>query len=215
MYREVVTIITAITTMISVSFACRETKCSVLETRFNHESKNSAASIKYSDCKAARDNLILKKYKWSRYKERINLDSNFLTQNINKTTWLPPSHIRPEDWDKDSPHITRILWLGMRGISDREGFLTLHLNSVTNYKHVLQTLAPSPGKATDFDFIHFWSVTLVNTINTTSFIPPSVIKFHLLFAHAFTCFGFLVNHLQKAHQLFKGNYHYMIHIYIK
>jgi hypothetical protein len=32
-----------------------------------------------------------------------------------------------------------------------------------------------------------------------------VIKLHLLFAHAFTCFGFLVNHLQKAHQLFKGN----------
>jgi hypothetical protein len=26
---------------------------------------------------------------------------------------------------------------------------------------------------------------------------------------------FLVNHLQKAHQLFKGNYHYMIHSYIK
>jgi hypothetical protein len=31
-----------------------------------------------------------------------------------------------------------------------------------------------------------------------------VIKLHLLFAHAVTCFGFLVNHLQKAHQLFKG-----------
>jgi hypothetical protein len=62
-----------------------------------------------------------------------------------------------------------------------------------------------------FDFIHFWSVTLVNTIKTTSFTPPSVIKLNLLFAHAFTCFGFLVNHLQKAHQLFKGNYHYMIH----
>jgi hypothetical protein len=43
----------------------------------------------------------------------------------------------------------------------------------------------------------------------------SVIKLHLLFAHAFTCFGFLVNHLQKAHELFKGNYHYMIHSYIK
>jgi hypothetical protein len=27
-----------------------------------------------------------------------------------------------------------------------------------------------------FDFIHFWSVTLVNTIKTTSFIPPSVIN---------------------------------------
>jgi hypothetical protein len=57
------------------------------------------------------------------------------------------------------------------------------------------------------DFIHFWSVTLVNIIKTTSFTPPSVINLHLLFAHAFTCFGFLVNHLQKAHQLFKGNYH--------
>jgi hypothetical protein len=34
-----------------------------------------------------------------------------------------------------------------------------------------------------FDFIHFWSVTLVNTIKTTSFTPPSVIKLHLLFAH--------------------------------
>jgi hypothetical protein len=53
------------------------------------------------------------------------------------------------------------------------------------------------------------------SIKTTSFTPPSVIKLHLLFAHAFTCFGFLVNHLQKANQLFKGNYHYMIHIYIK
>jgi hypothetical protein len=27
-------------------------------------------------------------------------------------------------------------------------------------------------------------------IKTTSFIPPSVIKLHLLSAHAFTCFGF-------------------------
>jgi hypothetical protein len=44
-----------------------------------------------------------------------------------------------------------------------------------------------------FEFIHFGSVTLVNTIKTTSFIPPSVIKLHLLFAHAFTCFGFLVD----------------------
>jgi hypothetical protein len=71
------------------------------------------------------------------------------------------------------------------------------------------------GKNSFFDFIHFCSVTLVNTIKITSFIPPSVIKLYLLFAHAFTCFGFLVNHLQKAHQLFKGNYHYMIHSYIK
>jgi hypothetical protein len=39
------------------------------------------------------------------------------------------------------------------------------------------------------------------TIRTTSFTPPSVIKFYLLFVYAFTCFGFLVNHLQKAHQL--------------
>jgi hypothetical protein len=29
------------------------------------------------------------------------------------------------------------------------------------------------------DFIHFWSVTLVSTIKTTSFTPPSVIKLHL------------------------------------
>jgi hypothetical protein len=42
-----------------------------------------------------------------------------------------------------------------------------------------------------------------------------MIKLHLLFVHAFTCFGFLVNHLQKAHQLFKGNYQYMIHSYIQ
>jgi hypothetical protein len=66
-----------------------------------------------------------------------------------------------------------------------------------------------------FNIIHFWYVTLVNTIKTTSFTPSSVIKLHLLFAHALTCFGFLVNHLQKASQLFKGNYHCMIHSYIK
>jgi hypothetical protein len=30
-----------------------------------------------------------------------------------------------------------------------------------------------------FDFIHFWSVTLVSTIKTTSFTPPSVIKLYL------------------------------------
>jgi hypothetical protein len=54
-----------------------------------------------------------------------------------------------------------------------------------------------------------------HTIKTTSFTPPNVIKLHLLFAHAFTCLGFLVSRLQKAHQLFKGNYHYMIHSYIK
>jgi hypothetical protein len=55
-----------------------------------------------------------------------------------------------------------------------------------------------------FDFIHFWSVTLINTIKTTSFTLTSAIKLHLLFAYAFKCFGFLVNHLQKAHQLCKG-----------
>jgi hypothetical protein len=53
------------------------------------------------------------------------------------------------------------------------------------------------------------------TIKATSFTPPSVIELHILFAYAFTCFSFLVNHLQKAHQLCKGNYHYMIHSYIK
>jgi hypothetical protein len=53
-----------------------------------------------------------------------------------------------------------------------------------------------------FQFITL-SLDSTKSIKTTSFIPPSVIKLHLLFAHAFTCFGFLVNHLQKAHQLFK------------
>jgi hypothetical protein len=47
-------------------------------------------------------------------------------------------------------------------------------------------------------------VNLFKPIKTTSFIPPSVIKLRLLFAHAFTCFGFLVNRLQKAHQLVKA-----------
>jgi hypothetical protein len=60
----------------------------------------------------------------------------------------------------------------------------------------------------------FKTSPIENAIKTTSFTPSSVIKLHLLFAHAFTCFGFLVNHLQKAYQLFKGNYHYMIHSYI-
>jgi hypothetical protein len=45
----------------------------------------------------------------------------------------------------------------------------------------------------EFNFIHFWSITLVNTIKTTSFTPPSVIKLHLLFAHAIKCFVFLVS----------------------
>jgi hypothetical protein len=40
------------------------------------------------------------------------------------------------------------------------------------------------------------------TIKTTSFIPPSVIKLHLLFAHAFTCFG-LCKPSSEGHQLFK------------
>jgi hypothetical protein len=47
-------------------------------------------------------------------------------------------------------------------------------------------------KSPEFHFIHFWSVTLVNTIKTTSFTPPSVIKLYLLFVYAFTSFGFLV-----------------------
>jgi hypothetical protein len=90
----------------------------------------------------------------------------------------------------------------------------LHSHRRENLKSYMETVS-SNLHYYKFDFIHFWSVTLVNTIKTTSFIPPSVIKLHLLFAHAFTCFGFLVNHLQKAHQLFKGNYHYTIHSYIK
>jgi hypothetical protein len=49
-----------------------------------------------------------------------------------------------------------------------------------------------------FDFIHFWSVTLVNTIKTTSFIPPSVIKLHLLFAHAFTWFTKKPKHVKAC-----------------
>jgi hypothetical protein len=59
-------------------------------------------------------------------------------------------------------------------------------------------VAGSCEHGNELDFIHFWSVTLVNTIKTTSFTPPSVIKLHLLFAHAFICFGFLVNHLQMG-----------------
>jgi hypothetical protein len=59
------------------------------------------------------------------------------------------------------------------------------------------------------------TVNWIISIKTTSFTPPSVIKLYLLFVYAFTYFGFLVNHLQKAHQLCKGNYHYMIYSYIK
>jgi hypothetical protein len=35
------------------------------------------------------------------------------------------------------------------------------------------------------------------TIKTTSFNPPSVIKLYLLFVYAFTCFGFLVKKKKK------------------
>jgi hypothetical protein len=67
----------------------------------------------------------------------------------------------------------------------------------------------------EFDFIHFWSVTLVNTIKIASFTPPSVIKLYLYVFILLYMFRFLANHLQKAHQHCKGNYHYMIHSYIK
>jgi hypothetical protein len=89
-------------------------------------------------------------------------------------------------------------------------FIIAFIISCTNFDCSVRT-----SSFFKFDFIHGWSVALVNTIKTTSFTPPSVIKLHLLFAYAFTCFGFLVNHLQKAHQLFKGKYHYMIHSYNK
>jgi hypothetical protein len=71
------------------------------------------------------------------------------------------------------------------------------------YAHFRSALLNGAEHLHSFDFIHFWSVTVVSTIKTTSFTPPSVIKLHLLFAHSFTCFGFLVNHLQKAHQFLK------------
>jgi hypothetical protein len=67
----------------------------------------------------------------------------------------------------------------------------------------------------EFDFIHIWSVTLVNTIKTTSFTSPSVIKLYLYVCIRLYMFRFLANHLQKAHQHCKGNYQYMIHKYIK
>jgi hypothetical protein len=50
------------------------------------------------------------------------------------------------------------------------------------------------------NFIHFWSVTLVNTIKTTSFTPPSVIKLYLYVCIRLYMFRFLANHLQKAYQ---------------
>jgi predicted lipase len=49
----------------------------------------------------------------------------------------------------------------------------------------------------------------------TSFIPPSVIKLYLYVCIRLYMFRFLANHLQKAYQHCKGNYHYMIHKYIK
>jgi hypothetical protein len=63
----------------------------------------------------------------------------------------------------------------------------------------------------NFDFIHFWSVTLVNTIKTTSFTPPSVIKLYLYVCIRLYMFRFLGNHLQKAYKHCKENYHYMIY----
>jgi hypothetical protein len=65
-----------------------------------------------------------------------------------------------------------------------------------------------------FYFIHFWSVTLVNTIKTTSFTPPSVTKLYLYVCIHLYMFRFLANHLQKAHQHCKGNYHYMMYLCI-
>jgi hypothetical protein len=44
----------------------------------------------------------------------------------------------------------------------------ISLNSSKNFIDV--------SRIEEYDFIHFWSVTLVNTIKTTSFTPPSVIK---------------------------------------
>jgi hypothetical protein len=51
----------------------------------------------------------------------------------------------------------------------------------------------------EFDFIHFWSVTLVNTIKTTSFTLPSVIKLYL-YVYMPLHVSVLSNHLQKAYQ---------------
>jgi hypothetical protein len=53
------------------------------------------------------------------------------------------------------------------------------------------------------------------TIKTTSLTPPSVTKLYLYVCIGHYMFRFLANHLQKAHQHCKGNYHYMIHKYIK
>jgi hypothetical protein len=53
------------------------------------------------------------------------------------------------------------------------------------------------------------NMTYFTTIKTTSFTPPSVIKLHLYVCIRLNMFRFLANHLQKAHQHFKGNHHYM------
>jgi hypothetical protein len=78
-----------------------------------------------------------------------------------------------------------------------------HQRMLKSAKEIKVCLSVGKSRRNKFNFIHFWSVTLVNTIKTTWLTPPSVIKLHLLFAHAFTCFGFLVNHLHKANQLSK------------
>jgi hypothetical protein len=77
-------------------------------------------------------------------------------------------------------HVYRLLWLGIL-------MLTLMCFPFF-YCHCLWLFVM--WVTISFDFIHFWSITLVNTFKTTSFTPPSVIKLHLLFAYAFTRFGF-------------------------
>jgi hypothetical protein len=57
------------------------------------------------------------------------------------------------------------------------------------------------------------SITII--IKTTSFTPPSVIKLYLYVCIRLYMIRFLANHLQKAYQHCKGNYHYMIYKYIK
>jgi hypothetical protein len=49
-----------------------------------------------------------------------------------------------------------------------------------------------------FDFIHFWSVTLVNTIKTTSFTPPSVIKLYLYVCIRLYMFDVFIYHVMVA-----------------
>jgi hypothetical protein len=55
----------------------------------------------------------------------------------------------------------------------------------------------------------------IDTIETTSFTPPSVIKLYLYVCIRLYMFRFLADHLQKANQHCKGNHHYMIYKYIK